>query len=59
MRFERRLVLACGVIAAGALGLWTAPRAAAQAAKPPVVATDITAAEVKAVMDYPPAAPTG
>ena len=53
MRFERRLVLACGVIAAGGLGLWTAPGAAAQAVRPPVVATDITAAEVKAVMDHP------
>jgi mannose-6-phosphate isomerase-like protein (cupin superfamily) len=35
------------------LGMWIAPRLEAQAPKPPVVATDITAAEVQSVLNYP------
>ena len=54
MRIERRLLLAlCGVNAAVLLAIWAAPRVGAQGPKPPVVATDITAADIQAVLNYP------
>jgi mannose-6-phosphate isomerase-like protein (cupin superfamily) len=54
MTFERRLLLAmCGVNAAVLMGVWVAPRVDAQAVAPPVVATDITAAEVQQVLNHP------
>jgi len=53
-RLERRILVAVvGLNAAVLLGMWIAPPLQAPAPQPPAVATDITAAEVQQVLNYP------